>query len=226
MVLPAGRSAHDLPVAGAGREYSRARVPDPGLPRRAAARWSTCCSSSDNSLVRQSYSPRMMNTFLNLAGFGMKAWDPTSLRPEEPFSYRATTLPSFDRNLRFMSAKLAPTCLVAHVRGVTYSGDAVVADTKPAPLSLRRRPRRARPQRAPAAVPAHALRAHRPRAAGARAEHRGDHRLGVDLRARPLAARRSVRRAGEPRGLVAQSTADRGAPRRRADPSPGTGPTS
>jgi glutamine amidotransferase len=83
----------------------------------------------DNSLVRQSYSPRMMNTFLNLAGFGMKAWDPTSLRPEEPFSYRATTLPSFDRNLRFMSAKLAPTCLVAHVRGVTYSGDAVVADT-------------------------------------------------------------------------------------------------
>src|SRR3954465_15788962 len=84
---------------------------------------------TDNSLVRQSYSPRMMNTFLNLAGFGMKAWDPTSLRPEEPFSYRATPLPSFDRNLRFMSAKLAPTCLVAHVRGVTYSGDAVVADT-------------------------------------------------------------------------------------------------
>ena len=73
---------------------------------------------TDNSLVRQSYSPRMMNTFLNLAGFGMKAWDPTSLRPEDPFSYRATTLPSFDRNLGFLSSKLAPTCLVAHVRGV------------------------------------------------------------------------------------------------------------
>jgi glutamine amidotransferase len=71
----------------------------------------------------------MMNTFLNLAGFGMKAWDPTSLRPEDPFSYRATTLPSFDRNLRFISSKLAPTCLVAHVRGVTYSGEAVVAET-------------------------------------------------------------------------------------------------
>jgi hypothetical protein len=26
---------------------------------------------TDNGLVRQSYSPRMMNTFLNLAGFGM-----------------------------------------------------------------------------------------------------------------------------------------------------------
>src|SRR5215212_10167526 len=84
---------------------------------------------TDNSLVRQSYSPRMMNTFLNLAGFGMKAWDPTSLRPDDPFTYRATSLPSFDRNLRAISSKLASTCLVAHVRGVTYSGDAVVADT-------------------------------------------------------------------------------------------------
>ena len=70
-----------------------------------------------------------MNTFLNLAGFGLKAWDPTSLRPEDPFTYRSTTLPSFDRNLRFISSKLAPTCMVAHVRGVTYSAEAVVADT-------------------------------------------------------------------------------------------------
>jgi glutamine amidotransferase len=84
---------------------------------------------TDNGLVAQSYSPRMMNTFLNLAGFGMQAWDPASLHPEEPFTYRTTTLPSFDRNLRFLSAKLAPTCVVAHVRGVTYSDEAVVADT-------------------------------------------------------------------------------------------------
>jgi glutamine amidotransferase len=84
---------------------------------------------TDNSLVRQSYRPRMMNTFLNLAGFGMKAWDPASLRPDDPFSYRATTLPSFDRNLRFLAAKVAPTCVVAHVRGVTYSDEAVVAET-------------------------------------------------------------------------------------------------
>jgi glutamine amidotransferase len=83
----------------------------------------------DNGLVAQSYSPRMMNTFLNLAGFGMQAWDPASLDPAEPFSYRTTTLPSFDRNLRFLAAKVAPTCLVAHVRGVTYSDEAVVADT-------------------------------------------------------------------------------------------------
>ena len=91
---------------------------------------------TDNCLVRQSYSPRMMNTFLNLAGFGMKAWDPTSLHPDDPFTYRTTTLPSFDRNLRFLAAKLAPTCLVGHVRGVTYSDKVVVADTNLHPFQF------------------------------------------------------------------------------------------
>ena len=91
---------------------------------------------TDNCLVRQSYSPRMMNTFLNLAGFGMKAWDPTSLRPEDAFTYHTTTLPSFDRNLRFMASKLAPTCLVAHVRGVTYSGEGIVAQTNLHPFQF------------------------------------------------------------------------------------------
>jgi glutamine amidotransferase len=78
----------------------------------------------------------MMNTFLNLAGFGMQAWDPTSLKPEDPFTYRVTTLPSFDRNLRSISSKLASTCLVAHVRGVTYSDEAVVADTNLHPFQF------------------------------------------------------------------------------------------
>src|SRR3954469_25091773 len=89
---------------------------------------------TDNSLVRQSYSPRMMYTFLNLAGFGMKAWDPTSLRPDDPFTYRSTSLPSFDRNLRAISSKLAPTCLVAPVRGTTFSGDPVVPETNLPPF--------------------------------------------------------------------------------------------
>lgn len=89
-------------------------------------------------LVRQSYSPRMMNTFLNLAGFGMQAWDPATLEPEHPFTYRTTTLPPFDRNLRFLSGKLAPTCLVAHVRGVTYSSEAVVTETNLHPFRFDR----------------------------------------------------------------------------------------
>ncbi|MDX6422809.1 MAG: glutamine amidotransferase [Gaiellaceae bacterium] len=84
---------------------------------------------TDSSLVRQSYSPRMMNTFLNLAGFGMVAWDPCSVRAGDPFTYRETTLPAFDRNLRNLATKLAPTCLIAHVRGVTYGEHEMVAQT-------------------------------------------------------------------------------------------------
>jgi len=84
---------------------------------------------TDSSLVRQSYSPRMMPTFLNLAGFGMAAWDPNSLRVEEPLIYRVTTMPAFDRNLRNLAAKVAPTCLIAHVRGVTFSEKEMVAET-------------------------------------------------------------------------------------------------
>jgi glutamine amidotransferase len=84
---------------------------------------------ADSSLVSQSYSPRMMKGFLNLAGFGMAAWEPRSLRANDPFVYRSTTLPAFDRNLRGLAAKLAPTCLIAHVRGVTHSGHEVVAET-------------------------------------------------------------------------------------------------
>lgn len=84
---------------------------------------------SDSSLVRQTYSPRMMSTFLNLAGFGMAAWDPRSVDEDEPFTYRTTTLPAFDRNLRNLAHKLAPTCLVAHVRGVTHDDYEMVAQT-------------------------------------------------------------------------------------------------
>jgi glutamine amidotransferase len=84
---------------------------------------------TDSSLVRQSYSPRMMATYLNLAGFGMVAWDPRSVQAQDPFTYRVTKLPAFDRNLRSLSAKLAPTCLIAHVRGVTYGEHEIVAET-------------------------------------------------------------------------------------------------
>ena len=84
---------------------------------------------TDSSLVRQSYSPRMMETFLNLAGFGMVAWDPCSVRAADPFAYRATRLPAFDPNLRNLAGKLAPTCLIAHVRGVTNSANETVAET-------------------------------------------------------------------------------------------------
>lgn len=84
--------------------------------------------STDSSLARQAYSPRMMSTFMNLAGFGMAAWDAASRRPEEPLIYRVTAVPVFDRNLRSLAEKVAPTCLVAHVRGVTHAADEVISE--------------------------------------------------------------------------------------------------
>jgi predicted glutamine amidotransferase len=78
--------------------------------------------TTDSSLVRQAYSPRMMASFLNLAGFGMVAWDPNSRMPEAPFVYRVTTLPVFDRNLENLARKIAPRCLLAHVSPVFSSG--------------------------------------------------------------------------------------------------------
>ena len=92
---------------------------------------------TDSSLVRQSHSPRMMEKFLNLAGFGMVAWDPRSVDADEPFLYHTTTLPDFDRNLRSLSSKLAPTCLVAHVRAVADGEHATVAAANLHPFRFR-----------------------------------------------------------------------------------------
>ncbi len=85
--------------------------------------------ATDSSLARQTYSPRMMATFLNLAGFGMAAWDELSERPDEPFLYKVTSLPVFDRNLKNLAEKVAAKCVIAHVRGVTYSEHEVLTQT-------------------------------------------------------------------------------------------------
>ena len=73
----------------------------------------------DSSLLKQAYQPQMHH-MLNLAGFGMMAWDPASYVPEVPYRYATTELPIFDANLRNLSAKLRPRCALAHVRGVPY----------------------------------------------------------------------------------------------------------
>ena len=85
--------------------------------------------ATDSSLARQTYSPRMMATFLNLAGFGMAAWDDGSARPDEPFLYKVTSLPVFDRNLKCLAEKVTARCVIAHVRGVTYSEHEVLTQT-------------------------------------------------------------------------------------------------
>ena len=74
----------------------------------------------DSALIRQSYMPKMLG-MLNLAGFGMRAWDPASADPRRPYAYYSQSLPVFDRNLQNLSQKIRPTCVLAHVRGVAYS---------------------------------------------------------------------------------------------------------
>jgi glutamine amidotransferase len=74
----------------------------------------------DSALVRQSYMPKMLH-MLNLAGFGMRAWDPGSHDAAAPFAYASDSLPVFDRNLKNLATKVAAGCVLAHVRGVAYS---------------------------------------------------------------------------------------------------------
>jgi predicted glutamine amidotransferase len=74
----------------------------------------------DSALVKQAYMPKMLH-MLNLAGFGLKAWDRTSPEPDLPYSYASTSLPVFDRNLKSLAEKVSATAVLAHVRGVAYS---------------------------------------------------------------------------------------------------------
>jgi glutamine amidotransferase len=74
----------------------------------------------DSALVRQSYMPKMLN-MLNLAGFGLRAWDSASHDPDHAFAYYSQGLPVFDRNLKNLAEKIRAGCLLAHVRGVAYN---------------------------------------------------------------------------------------------------------
>ena len=73
------------------------------------------------------------------------------MRLEEPFVYRTTTLPGFDRNLRGLAGKLEPTCLVAHVRG---RGDLPLARLHDASERIEKRIHARRPERCPMSCPA------------------------------------------------------------------------
>lgn len=89
----------------------------------------------DSALVRQSYMPKMLH-LLNLAGFGLKAWDRNSFEPDRPFSYASTALPVFDRNLKSLAEKIRPTCVLAHVRGVSYSTEAEISQQNVHPFQF------------------------------------------------------------------------------------------
>jgi len=80
----------------------------------------------DSSLVKQTYMPQMLS-LLNLAGFGMKAWDHASPEPDRPYSYASTDLPIYDRNLKGLAEKIRANCLLAHVRGVHFNTEGIIS---------------------------------------------------------------------------------------------------
>lgn len=75
----------------------------------------------DNSLIKQSWNPKMMSGIQNLAGFGLCAWDKGSPNREIPYFYKTSNLPFFDSNLYHLSKKIVANTLLSHVRGVDYS---------------------------------------------------------------------------------------------------------
>jgi predicted glutamine amidotransferase len=81
----------------------------------------------DSALVKQSYMPRMLR-MLNLAGFGVMAWDRDSINPEMPYRYSTTALPVFDRNLKYLASKIAANCILGHIRGVALDSSATISD--------------------------------------------------------------------------------------------------
>jgi len=90
---------------------------------------------SDSSLVKQSYMPRKLR-MLNLAGFGMMAWDDRSHTPERPFRYASPELPIFDRNLKSLAEKVRCHSLLAHVRGVAYNTDVEISKQNTHPFNF------------------------------------------------------------------------------------------
>jgi glutamine amidotransferase len=81
----------------------------------------------DNSFIKQTYHPIYMH-LLNLAGFGLVAWDTYSYHSETPFIYKTDRLPFYDENLRNLTKKITPSCLLTHIRGVPYTEKRIVSN--------------------------------------------------------------------------------------------------
>jgi glutamine amidotransferase len=81
----------------------------------------------DSSLLKQTVASQMLR-LLNLAGFGLVAWDKESHMPELPFTYRSTQVAVFDRNLLHLSRKVRANAFVAHLRGVPYDSSVEISE--------------------------------------------------------------------------------------------------
>ena len=93
----------------------------------------------DSALLNQIIHAQMLD-MLNLAGFGMAAWDPASHAPAAPYIYRTTQVGLFDRNLKQLASKVAPQALLAHIRGVPYNSAVQINEQNVHPFKLDRVP--------------------------------------------------------------------------------------
>jgi glutamine amidotransferase len=89
----------------------------------------------DNSLIRQTTEARML-AMLNLAGFGLAAWDDATAEPHLPLTFHSTQVALLDPNLRALARKLKAHALVAHLRGVPHDGSAVINQQNLHPFSM------------------------------------------------------------------------------------------
>ena len=93
----------------------------------------------DSALLNQIIHAQMLD-MLNLAGFGLAAWDSASHAPEAPFVYRTTQVGLFDRNLKLLASKIAPHAALAHIRGVPYNSTVQINEQNVHPFKFDRVP--------------------------------------------------------------------------------------
>lgn len=93
----------------------------------------------DSALLNQIIHAQMLD-MLNLAGFGMAAWDPASHAAQAPFIYRTTQVGLFDRNLKLLAGKIAPHAVLAHIRGVPYNSSVQINEQNVHPFKFDRVP--------------------------------------------------------------------------------------
>jgi glutamine amidotransferase len=89
----------------------------------------------DNALIRQATDAQML-AMLNLAGYGLAAWDENMAEPAMPFLFHSTQVAVLDNNLRSLARKLRVGALVAHLRGVAHDGSAVVNQQSCHPFAM------------------------------------------------------------------------------------------
>lgn len=89
----------------------------------------------DNALIRQATDAQML-AMLNLAGYGLAAWDEAMAEPQLPLLFHSTQVAVLDANLRTLAKKLRVGALVAHLRGVAHDGSAVVNQQSCHPFAL------------------------------------------------------------------------------------------